>query len=570
MGTTPADFGFYPIDEDDGQMAARPSTPADFGFYPAEDNEKSFWEQGGSQPSPMGFSEKLPRNVAAGAGQFGHSLLNAPHTLASLVSQNLAEKIPQYRPGFDYSEAVGVPGTEGDKFIQALTRLAPSALVPGLPLGGGAVAAALGRIGSQGLYGLATGEEKPIENAATMAAGQGIAEALPLPFKFGGAVADAIRPQKQMANLLEQLGGGQTIGENSRIIADKIKENYKNSKQLGEKLYGSVFDRARNLGMETGELGRKSAHGKLESRPEISPETVHSFERHLGELYKTYEREPSLDNAHKLQSSLGTEIRHMQQLSKRGNFSLADRKVLNEYKHAQKSIKDYISDHLKAIDEKAGLPQDQGLLEEYKGATKHWRENVIPYQSNQNLFKIAEGRIKNPRNIGNIFKNPESWTERVVQDLGPEGMDKILYSQLGKFGPTKSPESLSSAFEKLSEQGFEDYITPKLLNEIDTLNKRIKARDLAQTLGLGSLFGSVAKNLGIGNLGEASSAVLGGYAAKPYLKAALEGKGGQFGARSASKPKQDKNKPIVEALKKFYKKSYAPTVRAGVEYLNED
>jgi len=87
------------------------------------------------------FLKKLPRNLLSGLAQMGHGLINTPHNLAGLLSENLASKIP-YQQEQDYSQQISnifnqnkKPDTLADKLVQGFAQYAPSLALSAANLG---------------------------------------------------------------------------------------------------------------------------------------------------------------------------------------------------------------------------------------------------------------------------------------------------------------------------------------------------------------------------------------------------------------------------------------------------
>lgn len=152
------------------------------------------------------FLGKLPRNITAGVAQLGHGLINTPHNVAGLFSEELASHIP-YQQEHDYSQEISNifrqnkrPDTLADKLVQGLAQYAPAMALPGANLGkaGEAIGAIpkvggfLGEAASQAVPQAAfaaTQNENPMAGAAEGAIGAGIGTAI-------GRGLNAIRPSK--------------------------------------------------------------------------------------------------------------------------------------------------------------------------------------------------------------------------------------------------------------------------------------------------------------------------------------------------------------------------------------
>lgn len=392
-------------------------------------------------------------------------------------------------------------------------------------LGGeGKLSGAARRTLGGGAYGLAT---NPDERGTGAAEGAGLSlatEALPLPFKAAAQATKLFKPQEYAEGIMQSLSGGKSLEDNSKDLADAIKNAYTSRIKEGTELYSPVFSK----------LGENNIYEEVSpfssSYQNLDKNIVKNFkyDSDLKDLHQKFIENPTLQNAHNLQSQLGSSIRD----SSKGNLSIADKNIVKGYQKAQSSLKDDISSFLKN--------SDPEMAEQYETATQNWRENVIPYVENKKISGIAKGDITNPRAITNIFKNPEEDINKVVEDLGDDAKRKILYSEVGKVSDI-TPERLQKAFADLDKKGLGSYLTPELEKSQEELTKRMRNRDLAQRIG-GALGGSAVAP----GAGEAAGAIIGAMAAPAASKT--------VGSLS----------PLARAISEIAKMSYRPASKAVI------
>lgn len=328
-------------------------------------------------------------------------------------------------------------------------------------------------------YGALTNPDDRLKGAAEGFGGGALGAGLPWAAKGVGAAANFIRPQKYAEQLMDSLSGGKGLEDSGKSLAQDVKNTYEQKVNEGAALYKPVFDAEGDSKIYKGKWqdNGNSAYGSL------NPKLFDNYSQDVQDLHFAFGKNPTLQNAHNLQSQLGTEIRQ----NSKGNLSIADQNTVKGYQKAQSALKDDINNFM--------ADKNPDLASQYQVATKNWAENVVPYIENPKISKMAKGDIENPRNISNIFRNPEADTQKVIDDMGPEASRKILYSELGKVKLT--PEKLAEAYGKLESKGLSSYVTPKLSDQFDTLLGRTKARNAAQFLAGGVGGGLLGGHTGI-------------------------------------------------------------------------
>lgn len=226
-----------------------------------------------------------------------------------------------------------------------------------------------------------------------------------------GAVED---PEQPSGGALKGLIGGsiaEVPGISSQLvkpftakqIAADIKKAYGVAKHGAKEIYQPVFD----------EIGKKNIYntsfGYLPKNfKNLDNEVFDTLNNDpdLRKYTKDFLDTPTFDNAHKLQSVIGTEMGSIK------NPNLADAIQIKNMKLARDTLQRDMQSFLQKQD------PTQGLSTQYKQAIDQYKQNVVPYLSDKRLRAIAEGKITNPKNLDTIFKSPEPTLEKVMKDIG--------------------------------------------------------------------------------------------------------------------------------------------------------
>lgn len=384
---------------------------------------------------------------------------------------------------------------------QAASALGGSNFLPGLAR----------RVIGTGVYGAATNPSDPTTGAAEGVGMSVGGDLIPGAASLIGKAAPYIRPQQYAEQMMNTLGGGKSLEDNAQSLAQDIQNAYQQRKWEASALYSPIFDSLGNNSIYDG------LNPALNSYPNVGNSILQDItkDRNINALHQEFAANPTLQNAHNLQSQLGTSIRKLQANDNRGNLSVADRGVLQAQQTAQGAVQNDINTFLTSKN-----PQ---LANQYNIANQNYAANVVPYIENPKIASIAKGDVTNPRNIATIFKNPEPETQQVVNDIGEPANQKILYSQLGKLQSNLTPERLQQGFAGLDKAGLSSYMTPNLSDQLNMLSTRINNRNYAQS-GAGLLLGGAlghASGLPFAETGGAGAGALASRAAMRGIQKAL-------------------------------------------------
>lgn len=522
-------------------------------------------------------------NTAQGANRF----------LTRAVNGALGTNM-QPAPQFNWEKTLGAGNTMGDQLIQGAAGYAPVAplaeagSVPAaLDAAGGLGAPALSRaaqylaqsprltntlnqIAPNALLG-ATQSNDPVAGAAQGVALGAAATGIPGAATFGWSkLSNAISPGQLMNGFLGKLGGGASLTNNAKSLAQDIQNAYQKQQVNASALYNPIFSNysnsnifnavnqapsrvaannftslddaidfvndKNNLDLETPQdlkdfmknqyqysfKNNADLLGYFNSAPgmrntgsyaNLARSITENYTPDLNDMHQAFLQNPTLQNAHNLQSQLGASVRDFQGMAAKGNLTTADRINMQNYQRAQNAVLSDTNDFLEA--------QQPGLGAQYTAANANYAQNVAPYKSNPAISKIATGDVDYPKNINTIFAKPTAAIQKIVQDLGPSANDKILYNQLGTPQNSATPEKLQAAMMNLDKQGLSNYLTPDHLDFQTALNQKITNRNTAQHVA-GMLGGAVAAHpLGEGFPGAAE--IVGGMIGNSVLPPVIRG-----------------------------------------------
>jgi hypothetical protein len=292
--------------------------------------------------------------------------------------------------------------------------------------------------------------------------------------------------------------------------------------------YGKEFDSNKDLLKYLNSSPNFSPGSPLKSQYLNTDKDIISYplNRDLRKMHTDFVENPTLQNAHELQSQLGYEIRDLERVYNAKNLDPAGKELLGGYKKARTNLLTDINNFLST--------KSESLSNQYKNATSNWAANVTPYLSNSKIAPIAKGDITNPDNITSIFGSPEKDTQKIADDIGQAGKNKILYNELGKPNVNGSPEKQVAAFKNLDTpaKGLGDYVNDELANKFKGLESRISARNWA-------------------SLGTA-----------PFLNRALLQT--VKSVKPSDVPRGTSSSPLVDAITQFLNMGYKPVAGSAV------
>jgi len=378
-------------------------------------------------------------------------------------------------------------------------------------------------------YGAAAAPDDRLQNAWQGAKLSAMLSALPAGANVAAKAFQYLQPQKYIQSMLNTMSGGQSMQDATKSVLSAVKSAYQKQKEEAGDLYSTVnsslpsshiyenvtkpnplmstdpqagysgyfMPQSSNLDIKTGLSGEY---------PNLPDSIFNSYSPDLKELHDQFMENPNFQNAHALQSELGSVSAQLSKGVPQNMSAAFDRNSLNTARGALKrDISNFIGN------------QSQDLLQKYNKASDFFQNNVVPYRSDPAIYSVASGDRTNiaPTALANLFKAKEPDVAKVVSDLPPGTVDKILYTQLGKNTPSQNPFAFLRAAGRMNEQGLGDYLTPELQQNIDSLQSRLKWRSAAQSIA-GMLVGGHA-GAAHGGGGMAAMGAVGGAMASPVL-----------------------------------------------------
>jgi len=310
---------------------------------------------------------------------FGDALKNMIANTANVIP---GVNIPQTKSADGTAYTLGNIGGNIAGFLGGGELLNGARLAAkGLPLIGEAAAALEGsktaemsrRILGSGIYGaIETPEDRLKGSVVGGALGAG-AEALP------GALGLFTKP-RELAKGIQDFIGQQV------------------SKAKG--LYDDVLGKAGNEQISTMQSPFGSNYSSVDKN-------IFNVDRDIRNLHDEFVKNPTVGNAHKLQSQIGYEIRQYQ---KSPNLSITDNNTVKELQYARESIRNDLINHLDN--------STPGLGQNYKDATNIYRSIVEPANA---LDKFSNPSTKDiSKTLGKLVDKKQS-----QQNIAPELQDQI-------------------------------------------------------------------------------------------------------------------------------------------------
>lgn len=422
----------------------------------------------GAMPLARKITGALPENIRRGLATLGTDrVIDKPTLGARIGGGALAGITGAELPG----AALGaIPKIA--ELVSAFPRLARAVRPLLLGAGGAAISPKHRLRGFLTGTALGAGLEGPGVAPEIVRSATGVATRLS-PNRYAKEIVKNLPKFRSAEETLDNLSGNKTLNENSKILAKDIRNSYKKFKDVDSKNFGTVINKAGNESIyDETQLPSKDGYRILE-KWKRSP--IDNYTSTLKDAHEEFMDIPTFDKAHKLQSALG---RAGSDLLKAPRSDIVNRDIGNRFLDARDRLLRDMNNHLNKIDSTGNL------VNEYNSARNYHKFHVIPYEENSAIRKIAKGNIINPRNITTIFKNPEENVSKVVGDLGEPAREKIVYHELRKTAG-QNPDAIKTvkAYEGLEKKGLNDYVSPKLDEQINNLRKKSAIDELVKGVG---------------------------------------------------------------------------------------
>ena len=155
----------------------------------------------------------------------------------------------------------------------------------------------------------------------------------------------------------------------------------------------------------------------------------------VGDLFDEFKSSPTFDNAHRLQSELGSLERT---LNSNPTKTPEDLLQIKKVQSARTQLKEDINNFL----EKRDLTSNQPVLGHYKKASELFEQNIAPFLSNKKILDIVKGGKTDIKDLHNIFSTPTNFINKsgveelgsinkIMQDLPQNARNRILFNAIG-------------------------------------------------------------------------------------------------------------------------------------------
>lgn len=193
----------------------------------------------------------------------------------------------------------------------------------------------------------------------------------------------------------------------------------------------------------------------------------------IKDAHESYVENPTFKNSDTLRSRLFKRINELNSEKKRIG-SLSDNKD-RELESLTKNRNAIIKDQDKLIS--TFSPENRGKYGKYN---KTWREDVRAYEDAGTTIKNMKNGFLDkitPQKITNAFAFPElkPQMQKVLKDIGPEGVKNIIYNELGRAKDAKHALSIMENLERT--KGFGQYMTPELRAHAANLRKQLRNKN---------------------------------------------------------------------------------------------
>jgi hypothetical protein len=208
----------------------------------------------------------------------------------------------------------------------------------------------------------------------------------------------------------------------------------------------------------------------------------------IQEAHDAYSKNPTFRNSDVLRSRLFKRINELNKEKKRVG-ALSDNKD-RELAALTKSRSAIIKDQDNLI--KTFSPENKG---KYGKFNQTWREDVRAYEEAGSTIKnLKNGYLQTitPAKITNAFAFPELKPElqRILKHIGPEGVNNIVFNELGRTTNAKAAIRLIENLER--NKGFSSYITPEIRNFYNTAKRQLRNKNMLKVgsgiAGAGALY----------------------------------------------------------------------------------
>lgn len=296
--------------------------------------------------------------------------------------------------------------------------------------------------------------------------------------KFSGKVAE-----ETGANFINKLMGKTSFSKAHIPVLADIRKSFRTARDTARGEYKNILSDAENLGysksvtkaipgISIAGKGSKFVNSPLFSgfEDDITPTT-----KKLKNALSSFKDNPSLGNAHGLQSALGSEGSSLSS-SADGAMRLQG----GQLGLARNALKNDITNTL----DKYG---DGDISKRYGNASDFYKSNVAPYLENALTRKVALRKgLKevNPESILNALKKDDASTNIIKNNLSDRSRNILLGNalktavrQTPKGKRIVNPLKLLAAHSNLDNKGLNEFITPESSDVMNTIENQLSTSE---------------------------------------------------------------------------------------------
>lgn len=447
-----------------------------------EDFDEPIQKTGGYIPSMEDFEEKKPpKSFMEHLKDIGSSVLHGTERAAE-VPMNIGSALAQH--GFNLAgDIANIPNLLSGGYIPKAGYIQAGMQNPEAPE-------------SQITENLLKGGEYAAPVAGLAHLGMAGASKIPALANLGERLSTS--GAEEGKNLIQNLLGNTKISEAHQPLIGELRTDYDAILKNDNGNYGLL----KKLSKERGYAGQSKLSSALGEKKyksinaqstlnDINNLTVHDVP--LKGLIKAFKDHPSFENAHNLQSRLGSEGQYL-----RTSQDSIQKSLGGQYLNTRK---DLVNDILESFKKN----KDNDLAQGYRNATSWHKQNVVPYQKNRTISQVVTKRDLdevNPENIHNVLAKDDESVKRVVQNLSPQAKNLMIAKKLSPAieqtetkGMNVNTKKLMEQLSKINTGKFNKFLSPENRNLIRNLEEQLQfdkryktpAKKLAKYGGLSGL-----------------------------------------------------------------------------------
>ncbi len=353
-------------------------------------------------PKKEGLGTTLPRDILIGLSNLGHKTINTSYDLAKNIEsqgKQFGNEVNKALPMDKYIGTNKLPGS-GSYFQNLVNSFNKEHNVPDELINKDWNQSASEKIPHQQEYDFA----KLLGQEVTPSTGSEI-------------IQKGIEYAPELAGIGSLLRG---IPLTARGIMSRMSSHKQGALNQAREDYGNLFNEASNQGI-THVFPPQSA---LDNRHRINANSQSKHNRSLNE----YIQNPTLENAHRAQSELGSLERHLDSIANKNGLTPTQHRTLRATQQTRNDIRQEMLGE-------NGFGSHPELAEQYQNLTNQYREGVVPYTRLEELTETENNRMIPKTAVNKLLKDDQFLIELSRRYPGlflhKPGTKKAIKSALG-------------------------------------------------------------------------------------------------------------------------------------------